>query len=458
MTYPDLLPRNATPLERALASPTGRLTAIPSSIEDVWRHGTCPEDLLPWLAWAMSVDFWDEDWTPERKRNLIREAFELHRKKGTLYGIKRYLRYADAECLRAIVCPDLGYPSPSMTSDERRLWLSRFPQIRIYDYLDRGTSTKGAFCSWGMWGNGKTFLGAGLTGYSKPTCFPYETDAWERWGRRPFLWDQGPHHKATGVFKPVIWSARANDLGGMFSYDWERLMLPLDKLPHLFIGANASGNNKFNGRRFCMPSLAPRRVVTVSIKRERQDYEDAMRWRFAVPPSLEPINIVPELVYEPGTSKRGVNIFCGHIGRWLNPATKARKNVQGWTLGYLPPTTSRHRIYDLIALHDKDRLPNGKPATRHLGDIRLGMPPYHAELSVSVKGRRTMKQASGFIYGFTLASDMKHLTKARQAIVSAKSLRDKILMKTNLHTIIQVGPDTKIGPKTKVGRAQLLLT
>jgi hypothetical protein len=456
-TYPDLLPPNSTPLERALSGPTGRLTAIGTPVDAVWRWDQCPDDLLPWLAWAMSVDFWDEDWTPERKRNLIRESFELHRKKGTLYGIKRYLRYADAECLRAIVCPDLGYPSASMTSADRKEWLGRFPQIRIYDYLDRGVATKGAFTK-GAWGHAKTFLGAGVSGYSKPTCFPHETDAWERWGRRPFLWDQGPHPKATGVFKPILWSARANDLGGMFSYSWERLMLPMDELPHLWLGANAAGNNKINGRRFCMPSLAPQRVVTISIIKEHLEEENAMRWRFAVPPSLTPINVTPELVFERGTSKRGVNIFCGYIGRWLNPDDNSRKKVQGFLQGYLPPTTSRHRIYDLIALHDKERMPNGKPPTRHLGDIRLGMPAYHAELSVSVKGKRSIKQADGFVYGFTMTSDMKHLTNARRAIVSAKSLRDKILMKTNLHKIIQVGPDTEVGSDTRVGRAQLLLT
>jgi hypothetical protein len=406
----------------------------------------------------LSVDFWDEEWSPERKRNIIRESFHLHRKKGTLYGIKRYLRYADAELLRAIVCPDIGFASGSMSQDERRDWLNRFPQIRIYDYLDRGTATKGAFLNWGMWGNGKTFLGAGYSGYTKATCFPYETDAWERWGRRPFLWDQGNHPLATGINKPILWSARANDLGGMFSYTWERLMLPMDQLNHLWVGANAGGNNKLNGRRFCVPSLASQRVVTVSIIKEHLDDENAVRWRFAVPPSLDPINVVPELAFDRGTSKLGVNIFCGHIGRWLDPGTLERKYIRGFLQGYLPPTTSRHRIYERIALHDKSRMPNGKPFTRHLGDIRLGMPPYHAELSVSIKGQRPMRQAGGFVYGFTMASDMKHLTNARKAIVSAKSLRDKVLIKTNLHTIVQVGPDTQVSSDTRVGRAQLLLT
>ncbi len=456
-TYPDLLPPNSTPLERSLSGPTGRLTAIPAPVDAVWRHDQCPSGLLPWLAWALSVDFWDEEWNDERKRNLIRESFELHRKKGTLYGIKRYLRYADAECLRAIVCPDLAYPSNSMTVSDRRAWLNRFPQIRIYDYLDRGVATKGAFTK-GAWGHGKTFLGAGVSGYAKATCFPYETDAWERWGRRPFLWDQGSHPKATGVFKPILWSARANDLGGMFSYTWERLMLPMEELENCWVGVNAAGNNGKDGRKFCMPSLAPQRVLTVAIQREHLEDEERMRWRFAIPPSLDPINVVPELIFERGTSKRGVHIFCGHIGRWLNPEDNSRKKVQGWVLGYLPPTGSRNRIYDLFALHDKTRLPNGKPPTRHLGDIRLGMPPYHAELSVAIKGYRPMKQTNGFVYGFIMSSDMKHLKNARQAIVSSMSLRDKILIKTNLHTIIQVGPDTEVGSETKVGRAQLLLT
>lgn len=454
MTYPDLLPPNSTPLERALSGPTGRLTAIPTPIDALWRWDECPSNLLPWLAWALSVDFWDETWPDARKRALIRESFELHRKKGTLYGIKRYLRYADAECLRAITPPDKPYAISAMSPDQRSAWLSRFPQIRIYDYADRGEATKGAFTK-GAFGISKTFLGAGVSYYAKATCFPRETDAWERWGRRPYLWDQGNHPLATGVFKPLTWSARANDMGGYFSYKFERLSISVQDLNNLWLGVNSKGNGgRIDGRRFLMPSLAKKRVVTIAIQKLHSNDLP----KFAVPPSLDPIDVVPDKVSERGSSRRGYQVFTGIRGRWIDPETKARKRVPGFLLGYLPPTTSRYRIYDRFALHDRDRLPNGKTATRHLGDIRLGMPAYHAELSVEIKGKRGKRQVNGYTYGFLAKSDLRHLHNARKAIVSSKSLRDKILMKTTLHKLVDVSIDTKVSSKTLVGKSQLLLT
>ena len=76
--YPHLLPPNATRWEKAHGSQTGRITAIPTPVQDVWRHISCPTQALPWLAWAMSVDIWDNRWPEARKRNLIYESFHLH--------------------------------------------------------------------------------------------------------------------------------------------------------------------------------------------------------------------------------------------------------------------------------------------------------------------------------------------------------------------------------------------
>jgi phage tail P2-like protein len=34
----------------------------------LWNPQTCPLAALPWLAWTLSIDKWDTDWTEERKR------------------------------------------------------------------------------------------------------------------------------------------------------------------------------------------------------------------------------------------------------------------------------------------------------------------------------------------------------------------------------------------------------
>ena len=50
-----------------------------------------PPDIIPWLAWAMSVDVWDNNWNDSTKRNVIRESVQVHKNKGTLGALKRAL-------------------------------------------------------------------------------------------------------------------------------------------------------------------------------------------------------------------------------------------------------------------------------------------------------------------------------------------------------------------------------
>lgn len=85
-----LLPPASTPLERALSRTLGRFDP-PRIIPELWNADTCPASLLPYLAWAVAVDEWDQDWAKEKKRAVIKEAREIHRKKGTPLAIRRAL-------------------------------------------------------------------------------------------------------------------------------------------------------------------------------------------------------------------------------------------------------------------------------------------------------------------------------------------------------------------------------
>lgn len=59
----SLLPPNATELERALELLIdARIGDISTPLRDLWSAENCPEALLPWLAWALSVDQWSADW------------------------------------------------------------------------------------------------------------------------------------------------------------------------------------------------------------------------------------------------------------------------------------------------------------------------------------------------------------------------------------------------------------
>lgn len=84
----SLLPRNSTPAERALETATARISNVPTPQRTLWNPDTCPAALLPWLAWALSVDAWKSYWPEHIKRARIRSALDIQRRKGTADSVR----------------------------------------------------------------------------------------------------------------------------------------------------------------------------------------------------------------------------------------------------------------------------------------------------------------------------------------------------------------------------------
>jgi len=87
-----LLPPNATDAERALSETIARVSDVPILVRQSWNPDECPASMLPWLAWAFSVDEWDDTWTEQEKRDVIRNSLYVHKRKGTIGAIDRVLR------------------------------------------------------------------------------------------------------------------------------------------------------------------------------------------------------------------------------------------------------------------------------------------------------------------------------------------------------------------------------
>ncbi len=84
-----LLPLGSTPLEKRAAEILKSAVENPIIIADLINPERCPPQLLAYLAWAFSVDKWDENWTDEVKRIAIKQAFFVHKHKGTIAAVKR---------------------------------------------------------------------------------------------------------------------------------------------------------------------------------------------------------------------------------------------------------------------------------------------------------------------------------------------------------------------------------
>lgn len=58
-------------------------------LRDLWSPERCPLALLPYLAWALSVDRWDQSWPEKTKRSVIKASFFVHKRKGTIKAVRR---------------------------------------------------------------------------------------------------------------------------------------------------------------------------------------------------------------------------------------------------------------------------------------------------------------------------------------------------------------------------------
>lgn len=109
-----LLPSNQTPLEAATATATEPRVS-PETIATLWNPATCPANQLSWLAWALSVDDWDDSWQEHTRRRVIAESLAVHRTKGTVASVMRALSAA-------------GYPYAEI--DEKRSGHRRDGSVR----------------------------------------------------------------------------------------------------------------------------------------------------------------------------------------------------------------------------------------------------------------------------------------------------------------------------------------
>ncbi|MGT3206411.1 phage tail protein I [Yersinia enterocolitica] len=85
----NMLPSSASGFMRNTEKVTERLTNIPVDLRKLWNPDECPTNLLPYLAWALSVDRWDKNWSDRTKRQVIKASWLVHRQKGTISALKR---------------------------------------------------------------------------------------------------------------------------------------------------------------------------------------------------------------------------------------------------------------------------------------------------------------------------------------------------------------------------------
>jgi len=96
MSDSSLLPSNRVSLEQALAQLSTGDVEMANVLRQVHSVENCPAALLPWLAIQRSVDRWDPEWSETIKRKVVKDAFEVHKRKGTVGALRRVVEpFAD---------------------------------------------------------------------------------------------------------------------------------------------------------------------------------------------------------------------------------------------------------------------------------------------------------------------------------------------------------------------------
>lgn len=105
-----LLPPTATDIAKALDLLEGRIGQLP--VDVITKDPAhVPVAMLDALAWELSVDDWDTDWSEARKREVLLQARDVHQHKGTPYGVKRAIEamgYGTARLTEGWEMPRLG--------------------------------------------------------------------------------------------------------------------------------------------------------------------------------------------------------------------------------------------------------------------------------------------------------------------------------------------------------------
>lgn len=89
--FKTLLPSNTAHGLKDFERVAARLGDLPVEIQKLWNPAECPEHLLGWLAWTLSVDVWEQDWSVETKRAVLAESVKVHRIKGTKKAVETAL-------------------------------------------------------------------------------------------------------------------------------------------------------------------------------------------------------------------------------------------------------------------------------------------------------------------------------------------------------------------------------
>ena len=414
MARQTLLPPNHTQLEEAFDLSGARIDELAVDVQKLVRPWETPATHLAWLAWGLSVDLWEPEWSEEKHRTLAARALPMHARKGTQASIAEHIRIMGADPRRFIVPPAKTFLMETLIEAERVAFLARFRQLRIYPFVARGTYRFAHFTS-SAFGRAKAFLDA--------ACIK-DVGAWSRYVRTAKLWDRGMETTLT------IRAVTPESVGRFHAAAFDEVVLGAKPTSALHLDAPPRAN-AFLVDDFGVAQRLIRipRDASYSYRLGRETYTTSY-------PNADLIDVRPQSVAE------------RHEGQPNALYATQHQFIEG---KHLPPSIAWRHIYERWHIHDPERVPDVRLRSTHIGFTRLGMPPYHAEIRTRISGAQAPRTAGLFVNGYLMRGNRRPISAIREAVRVSKSLRDRILLDTRTYRLPRAGDRLKAGTVT-IGR------
>ena len=393
----SLLYRSATGLERAMAD-TDALRLIDiyaEAVIDVWDPYAISLTNLPYLAWAMGVNLWEDGWREHTQREWTARQWEFQSLRGTPAGIAMALDFIGRDFtpgrpgyrLVEYVAPPQGfYASPKITTEEWNAWIRQMPELRVT--LAEGTG----IASLDEWIVDDGFAGVMVVA---------RDDGPALYGRRAFL-------RQHGVDTPLQLSRFVVTTAAREAIDIERICIPGLAGVAFVAGEDMLGEDRFVDADEVAPQLITYRVDS------HYDRTDAALELNVVTPGLEPINVNYERISDIGNG--GPFIFVNDF-------------ANDYFVG--DGREAANMLADRIYLNDPNVAAPMLRGISFVGVDRVNMPKFNAELLIDLRASDplpTIICEESFVADSFVGHDtFEDMDRAMRAVVASKAFRDRVL-------------------------------
>jgi phage tail P2-like protein len=355
-------------------------------IEANWDPYRVQTRNLPFLAFALGVQLWDDEWDEATKRSWLSIQWEFKSLRGTETALRIALGLWGYTLEQVLTPPQGFYASAEFTPEERNAWIQQMPQLRMKTQQDVGYGPVDE------WFAGDSFLGEAFVGLDDGPIL---------YGRRGFI-------RRNGVDTPLQSVILSKTVRNMVLQTAEQVYVPGVSTLGFFAGEDFVGDERFVGA-----AEQEAEIVTVNISQEAVSEEFTLGLS-SVSPGLVPLNVTSQRISDVGDG--GPFFYAGDFAGD----------------GFAGDDPAADMLADVIYLLDPTVAVPMTDGISFAGVDRVGIEQNTAELSIDLHQKAgPFEWYAGETFvdeGCAVVEDSKPRENAFLAVLAAKALRDTVLV------------------------------